>query len=1034
VTPIAQYYEFVLRQQLKVIGKGIDMQQVKFLSYALLASVLASPFTATAVSAGPSVYLSAPNDAQAITVQAQGDGQADDTAAIQAAIDAAEHKGAGGIVFLPSGRYRLSKTLTLWPGVRLFGVGATRPVLLLAPNTPGFQQGVANMVIFTGRGPGATFKVPFPVPGSVPFREDIADANSGTFYTAMGNIDIEIGDGNPAAAAIRFHAAQHAFLRHMDFRLGSAFAGIYQAGNEAEDVHFYGGRYGIVTEKPSAAWQFTLLDATFDGQRDAAIREHEAGLTLVNVAISNTKVGIEIDAGYSDWLWAKDVRFSNVSQAGVVISNENNVYTQIGFENALASNTPTFARFRESGKTLEQAAPNYQVTEFTYGLTVPSLGKTGEFATRFNSTALATVPAPRAAAIRAFPPTSEWVNVQTLGAKGDGKADDTAALQAAINTARVLYFPSGFYKLTDTLVLKPNSVLLGLHPSTTQLVVPDETPAFQGIGAPKAMIEAPKGGDNIVSGLGVFASGINARATNLLWQAGENSLVDDVKILGGHGTQLQDGSRFNPYDAMHAADADPRKRWDAQYPSLWVTNGGGGTFSNIWTANTYAQSGFTVSDTTTSGHVYEISNEHHGRAEFVLNRVENWEFLAPQTEEEVGESQDALSFDIRNSHNILLANYHGYRVTRGVKPALTAVRLENSDNIRFRNVHVNAESGLATCDANGCGTYLRASKFPYENAIVDVTRGGQVREREFAVLDIPATVKKPAASKEQVTKLAGDFFSIAGAATDATGKLYFIDRKFQRIYTWSEQQGLTVERDATLDPINLAIDASGNVLVLSSYGAEGTVYSFKPGSPETELTLIAPTATASHTNASTLLPGNHWNNGEFKDQYDPATDHFTTLAELFARDVAMPKPREYVSLDGSLVLPAYRVFQQGPPTHMGWRWSDSLQAYSLIKAKADERVYLSNESEGKVYAGVVGNAGAVTDLKVFANRGGESVVVDSKGKVYVANGQIFVYDASGKQLEQIEVPERPLQLVIGGSANKTLFILTHHALYSYRLR
>ena len=43
---------------------------------------------------------------------------------------------------------------------------------------------------------------------------------------------------------------------------------------------FYGGRYGILTEKPSPAWQFTLIDSTFEGQRKAAISEHEAGLTL----------------------------------------------------------------------------------------------------------------------------------------------------------------------------------------------------------------------------------------------------------------------------------------------------------------------------------------------------------------------------------------------------------------------------------------------------------------------------------------------------------------------------------------------------------------------------------------------------------------------------------------------------------------------------------------------------------------------------------------------------------------------------------
>ncbi|MFD2783797.1 hypothetical protein ACFS32_25320 [Novosphingobium pokkalii] len=176
----------------------------------------------------------------------------------------------------------------------------------------------------------------------------------------MANIDIAIGAGNPAAVGVRFHAAQHAYLRHMDFQVGSGLAGAYQVGNMAQDVHFHGGRYGILSEKTSPAWPFTLLDATFDGQREAAIREHEAGLTLVNVALRNVPVGITIDEGYGDWLWGKDVRFENVSQAGVVIANAGNTYTQIGFDNAVASRTPVFARFRESGKTVAGAAPIYR--------------------------------------------------------------------------------------------------------------------------------------------------------------------------------------------------------------------------------------------------------------------------------------------------------------------------------------------------------------------------------------------------------------------------------------------------------------------------------------------------------------------------------------------------------------------------------------------------------------------------------------------------------------------------------------------------
>ncbi|MDB5721072.1 MAG: gluconolaconase, partial [Alphaproteobacteria bacterium] len=50
--------------------------------------------------------------------------------------------------------------------------------------------------------------------------------------------------------------------------------------------------------------------------------------------------------------------------------------------------------------------------------------------------------------------------------------------------------------------------------------------------------------------------------------------------------------------------------------------------------------------------------------------------------------------------------------------------------------------------------------------------------------------------------------------------------------------------------------------------------------------------------------------------------------------------------------------------------------------------------------------------------------------LYVANGQVFVYAPGGKLLRRIDVPARPLQLVIGGQDRRTLFILTHHALYA----
>ncbi len=989
----------------------------------LVAAALLLSTSAAALAASRSALAVAPAEQGAITVRGAGDGKADDTAALQQAIDAANEKGVGGIVFLPSGRYRITRSLFVPPAVRIFGIGATRPVILLGDRTPGFAKGIATMMMFTG---GPSFlpghKVAVPPLGSVPFSDKVSDANSGSFYAALSNVDFEIGAGNAAATAVRFHAAQHAYLSHVDMRIGSGLAGVYQVGNVMEDVHFHGGRYGILTEKTSPAWQFTLIDSSFDGQREAAIREHEAGLTLVNVRIANTPVGIDIDQGYGDWLWGKDVRFENVAKAGVVISNEGNAYTQIGFENALASRTPTFARFRNSGKRVAGQGGAYRVQAFDYGLKLAGFGDAGQFATRMEAEPLSALPAERAPAIRALPPVSEWTSVKDLGARGDGQTDDTAALQQAIASHRVLYFPMGHYVVSDTLKLKPGTVLIGLHPSRTQIVLPDNAKAYAGVGPAKALVEAPSGGTNIVSGLGLFTGGVNPRASALIWRAGESSLVDDVKIQGGGGTLMADGK--------HLDMSKPDYRWDGQHPSIWVTDGGGGTFADIWSPNTFAQAGFVVTNTRTPGHVYELSNEHHVRNEIMLDGVENWEFLSPQTEQEVRDGVDTVSLEVRNSRNILFANYHSYRVTRTIKPALTAVRLFNASDIRFRNVHVNAESGFATCDANGCATYLRASKFPFENAILDMTHKLAVRQREFASLDVQADPAATApASLAPVERLEDGFYSISGAAVDAAGKLYFVDHRFQRIYGWAEKEGLSIERDAPLDPVNLAFDRSGNLMVLSSDGAEGTVFSFKPGTTD-PITLIQPTPTGQHPGASIALPVNTWVNGEFRDQLDPKTMRFTTLHEMYVRDAGTAKPREYVSPDGSLALPAYRVLTQGPTNHLGWRWSDSLDSYGFVTAKPGERVFVVNGSEDRTYSALVGAAGQLTDLKPFADRGGEGVAQGPDGRVYVLNGEVFVYAADGKELGQIRVPERPIQILFGGADRRTLFILTHRALYA----
>ena len=1018
----------------------------------LLGLCLGAALLLPSAAAAQSVITTRPDDPAGVYLTADGTDEGDDTAALQTAIDKAGASFSGGIVFVPSGRYRLTRTIYVWRGVRLVGYGANRPVFLLPADTSGFQTGIGVLIMFSGGGPaalapgGGRGRIPFPPPGSVPPNERIADANQGTFYSGMTNIDIEIGSGNPAAIAARFHVAQHGLLSHMRIDVGSGLAGLTQIGNEARDLHVRGGRFGILTENTSPFWPFTVIDSTFEGQRDAAIREYMAGLTVVRTTFKDVPIAIEIAREYSDELWVKDSRFENVSNAAVLVSNERNAMTEVGFDNAVCLNVPTFARLRESGGRFAGRGAAYRVTRFHHGLVV-SPGETGAIDTRYDAAPLSSAPAPPPAAIRALPDSGSWVNVRTLGAKGDGESDDTEAIRKAIDAHRVLYFPIGYYIVRDTIELKPDTVLIAFHPGLTQLDLPDRSPGYQGVGAPKALLVAPQNGQNIVSGLGIFTGGVNPRATGIQWMAGEESLMDDVQFHGFAGSVLSPAVRKTFYDASGGRGQFASGRWGAQYPSLWVTRGGG-TFNNIWSPNTFAQAGFYISDTTTAGHVYQLSVEHHLSVEIKLDRVENWDFNAPQTEEEAQTSPEAVAIEINDSKNITVANYHAYRVTRSRQPFATAVRITNSSAIRFRNVHIKSENGYAVCDASGCGRFLRAGKYAFENAVQDVTRHDEVREREFAVLDVDdkphkarpqgaAAVLAPGAS---LRKLESGFSAIAGATVDPAGTLYFVDRRQQRIFSWTTARGLTVVRDGLHDAVNLIAAKSGDILVVSSAGPQGTVYAFDPRKQTTDLTVLTPQPAAPRPGASAVVPSNIWVNGELEDQLDPQTYEFTTLGQLFARDVATPASRHYLSPDGSLFLPAVRVFQQGPDDsyagmdETGWRWSHNLDAYGLIAATPGRRIAIISGAENRTYRATVQPDGTLTDLQLVAERGGESVAVDIAGNNYVANGQVFVYDGQGKLVGQIDVPERPVQLLFGGADRRTLFILTHRALYAVSTR
>lgn len=906
--------------------------------------------------------------------EVHADGIGDDANAIQQAIDRLQEANRIGVVFIPEGRYRLGKTVYVWEGIRLIGYGKRRPVFILGKNTPGFQDGTGKyMVHFAGYRPV----------GNRPF----SDASEVSFYSGISNIDFQMEEGNPAAIAIRFHVAQHSFLRHMNIHVGSCKAAMEDIGNQASDIHIYGGEYGIITKRTAPVWQFLLMDASFEGQRTCAIHTMEAGFTLVRVRFLHMPVAIQIQEGQVEQLYGRDLWMQDVSLAALKAGNVQNTHSQITLRNVACTDVPTFYR---GDKVIPGPAQHYMVDRFMIGLQIGPDGRERGITMQCQQRPL---PQPAMAVpsdIPALPPIDRWVNIKALGVKGDGKTDDTEALRAAIERERVLFLPSGTYRVSGSIELKPDTVLIGLHPGTTVIRLTDGAPGFSGDGAPIGVLVAPKGGRNIVLSIGI-APGANRRAAGVVWMAGENSMLDDVSFPSGRVFGL--GSAENPIG-----------------PDLLIKDGGGGIFRGDWPHCTNCMTaGLRIEDTSARGRVYQMSVEHHMRVEVQLRNVHNWEFYALQTEEENPAGHQAIAMEIQNCSNLLFANTFMYRVSRTTLPKTFGVVVRDSDNIRFENMKVFSQTRLA-----------------FDNAVLDETSGVAVRAHfytDFVVdksLKLPTALPLPAVFDKdaKLERLADGFSNVSGLASSDTGQLFCTDAAMRRIYRW-DQQGNKAQQIATLQgqPMVMGFVSPSQLLIVVN---ERAVYSLNI----TDNNAIPEPVTGVSQrmdNTILLLPvGLH--------------NMLSVLTDLMEH-------RDYLYRPGSNTA-VIRVIENAPRSYFyapgsrtaifaGGTWRPLLQSSNLAAfAPGDERCVVS-EDDGRTYKVRLNKDGHIT-ARLFAERGGTSVVEDIAGNVYIASDQVYIYDASGKQIGILEIPQRPSSLAFGGPDRRTLFIGARDCLYSIR--
>jgi hypothetical protein len=417
-----------------------------------LVALVASASLPIFVTAARAEHIVFPEDAGVINVKnppynAQGDGETDDTAAIQAAIRFALDRGGRyskpPFVYFPAGTYLVTGELQSrigaggWSdgwraGMILVGESGADTVIKLADDAPGYDNpAVRRAVIKTGSESDTTTN-----PGG---------GGNRAFRHSIINLTVDTGSGNPGAVGIDYLANNRGAVEKVTVRSGDGqgYAGILMSRNwpgpaMIKNVRIEGFDYGVYLEHYEYSMTFEHL--TLVGQNILGIRNSNNVLNIRDLVSDNAVPVIRTSSGDGHITLIDGAFTGGAPDSTAVINGAGKLYAR----NVTASGY----RYTITSSNGERSGVNLA-------------GTVGEFSSH---SVRSLFDSPQTALHLPIEETPEyhtadldrWVNPVRYGATPDNAADDDAdAIQAAIDSGLPLvYLPNGDYHVGRPLILR----------------------------------------------------------------------------------------------------------------------------------------------------------------------------------------------------------------------------------------------------------------------------------------------------------------------------------------------------------------------------------------------------------------------------------------------------------------------------------------------------------------------------------------------------------------------------------------------------
>ena len=261
----------------------------------------------------------------------------------------------------------------------------------------------------------------------------------------------------------------------------------------------------------------------------------------------------------------------------------------------------------------------------------------------------------------------------------------------------------------------------------------------------------------------------------------------------------------------------------------------------------------------------------------------------------------------------------------------------------------------------------------------------------------------------RLQKLAGDFAFTEGPAADAQGNVFFTDQPNDRIMRWGIDGKLATFKQPCGRSNGLCFDGRGNLWACADEKNE--LWCIEPSG---KVTVVVKDYQGKLLNG----PNDVWVRPDGGLYF---TDPF------YKRPYWKRGPKEQ---DGDC------VYYLGPDRAKLVRVADDLQQPNgLIGTPDGKTLYVADLGARKTYQYRVQPDGALAQKKLFCALGSDGMTLDREGNVYLTGKGVIVFDATGRQIDHIPVPEPwTANVCFGAEDGRTLFITASKGLYAIRTR